>query len=228
MRIFLIFLLFPFVTFAQLDSGYVHFFIYPDQCKVIINDSLIVKTKSKIMLPQGIHNIKITGDKLKSVNENFKVTKDSTVIYRKIMGYSDAYNSYKSEMIEYRFKKSTTIFSASVLAGITLYLTYNLTIQTINKQNAAYENALFHKNAYQNSYTPTDLALHKSNFYKYKDEYYKYRRQKYNAIPISIIGSFITYKVYKYNQSIKKPKYMEPLSVNYNIINQQIFLSYEF
>ncbi len=228
MRIFLIFLLFPFVTFAQLDSGYVHFFIYPDQCKVIINDSLIVKTKSKIMLPQGIHNIKITGDKLKSVNENFKVTKDSILTYRKIMSYNDAYKTYKSELREYTLAKSAMITSTSLIAGLTLYLTYNYTFQARNNMKSSYDNAMNYKNLFDNSYNSVDMLTYENEFNKHKDNYYKYKKQVYLALPVFLVGSFLTYKSFKYTKTIKKPNYLESLSVNYNLFNNQYYISYAF
>jgi hypothetical protein len=87
---------------------------------------------------------------------------------------------------------------------------------------------MYYKDLYLSSFNPTDLASNRNSFNKYKDEYYKFRREKYYVLPIAIVGGFLTYKTYKYAKSIKKPRYIEPLSFNYNMFNNQFYLSYEF
>ncbi len=228
MKTFLAFLLFPLFTLAQTDTGYLHLYIYPDQCKVIINDSLAVNAKSKLALPQGLYKINISGAKLKTVTENIKITKDSTLVYRKIMGASDSYRKYKSELTEYNLKKAAMITSTTLLAGLTLYLTYNYTFQAKKNQDKAYENAINNKKLYDTSFNTTDMIAYESAFNKNKDDYYKFKKQVYYAIPVALVGSFLTYQSYKYTKSIKKPKYIESLGFNYNIFNNQFYLSYDF
>jgi hypothetical protein len=230
MKKFLLFLLFylPINVFAQENVGFLQLYVYPDQCKISINDTLFVKSKSKISLPQGTHKINISAPKLKSVSQVITIQKDSTTIYRKILGYNDTYLAYKNDLREYSLKKGAIVTSTAILVGLTLYLTYNFTIQSAHRQKEAYDKTMYYKDLYLSSFNPTDLASNRNSFNKYKDEYYKFRREKYYVLPIAIVGGFLTYKTYKYAKSIKKPRYIEPLSFNYNMFNNQFYLSYEF
>jgi hypothetical protein len=228
-KILLIILLYiPIKVLSQENVGYLQLYIYPDQCKITLNDSISLKSKSKTALTAGTYKINISAPKLMTVTENLKIEKDSTLIFRKILTYNDTYVSYKKEMREYSLKKGAIITSSAIIAGLTLYLTYKYTIQANNNQNKAYQTAMNYKNLYENSYNSIDIENNKNNFYKYKDEYYKYKKQKYISIPIAIIGSYMTYKSFKYSKTIKKPKYVEPLSFNYNMFNNQFYISYAF
>ncbi len=230
MKKFLLILLFylPINVFAQQNVGFLQLYIYPDQCKISINDTLFVTSKSKTTLPQGTHKINISAPKLKSILEIITIQKDSTLVYRKILGYNDSYKLYKSEMTEYNLKKGAMVTSTSLLAGLTLYLTYNFTINARNKQKVAYDNVIRYKNLYRSSYNVEDISYFKIKFNENKEDYYKYRNQRTFAIPVAILGSFLTYKSLMYTLSIKKPKYTEPLSFNYNMFNNQFYISYEF
>lgn len=228
MRIFLLLILLPFSTLAQNGSGFLQLYIYPDQCKILINDSLILKSKDKITLPAGTYNLSITAPKLKSISEKITITKDSTLIYRKILGYSDSYRAYKSELTEYNLKKGAMITTTSLLAGLTLYLTYNYSIQAKRNQDKSYDNAMYYKNLYDNGFNSVDLITYENEFNKHKNDYYKYKKQIYYAVPVFIVGSFLSYKSLQFTKSIKKPKYLESVGFNYNIFNNQYSISYVF
>ena len=226
--LFILLFYFPISVYSQQNVGYLQLYIYPDQCKISINDTLFVTSKSKTMLPQGTHKINISAPKLKSVSEVITIQKDSTLVYRKIIGYNDSYLAHKKEMRDYSLKKGAIVTSTALIAGLTLYLTYKYTIQASNNQDKAYQIAMNHKLLYETSFNSVDIENNKNNFYKYKDEYYKYKKQKYISIPIAIIGSYLTYKSIKFSKTIKKPKYVEPLSFNYNMFNNQFYISYAF
>ncbi len=218
----------PIKVYSQQSNGYLQLFIYPDQCSIMINDTLLAKAKSKITLPQGTHRISIKAPKLKSISEDIIIQKDSTLVYRKILGYNDAYLAYKSEMLEYNLKKGAMITSTTLMAGLTLYLTYNFTVLSKKRQKTAYDNAMRNKFLYESSFNSSELEGYKVLFNEYKDEYYKQRNQQYFALPIAIVGTYITYKSYKFTKKIIKPKYTEPLSFNYNLFNKQFYLAYAF
>lgn len=116
-----------FISKSQDSTGTVQFYVLPDTLHILIDGNLKLKSTAKVKLPPGKHNILIKAKTLATTNESFMVYKDSTVYYRKIVGYNDDYKRYKSEMNKYNFYRSSLLVSSSVLVLGGYFLTYSYT-----------------------------------------------------------------------------------------------------
>lgn len=199
---------------SQDSSGTVQFYVLPDTLHILIDGNLKIKSTAKIKLPPGKHSVLIKGKTLATTNETFTIQKDSTIYYRKIVGYSDAYKQYRTEMNKYNFYKTSFYASSTLLVLGGYFVTYSYTKNMIDYQNEAKRNAEYYATRYQYALTESELVEYRDKFRSYKKEYDKYRSQKYYMLPVAVLSTYIALKSIGYFKKIKKPNYIEPLSFN--------------
>lgn len=203
-----------FISKSQDSTGTVQFYVLPDTLHILIDGNLKLKSTAKVKLPPGKHNILIKAKTLATTNESFMVYKDSTVYYRKIVGYNDDYKRYKSEMNKYNFYRSSLLVSSSVLVLGGYFLTYSYTKNMSDNQKESKRLAEYYAERYQLAVTESQLQEYGDKFRTHKKDYDKYRTQKYMMLPVAILSTYIAYKSFSIYKSIKKPSYLEPLSFN--------------
>lgn len=217
MRLLLLLLLLPFASLAQTDSGSVQFYVYPDYANILLDNNISVKNNKKIKVPVGKHKLNITGSKLLTYTDSVNIIKDSTIIFRKIMPNSIEYLAYKKDLKKYNFENSATLISMGLVGFSTVYFTYNIYKQSKIIRDNALRMAEYSITLYEKSTSKAEIEMHKNTFERNKKEYYKYNKQMYYSIPVGIVGSFVTYKIYKYFKSKKKPQFIELTGLNYFI-----------
>lgn len=212
MRFFLLLLLLPFSALAQNGSGFLQLYIYPDQCKILINDSLTLKSKDKITLPAGTYNLSITAPKLKSVSEKITIVKDSTVLYRKIMKYNDEYSKYLQDLKNSNFKKSVILISGSSVFLFSSFMVY----YSHNQKKMSQELAKEYIDLYMNTYNANTLEEIRNKYESEKNNFYRNNRNIYTYAGVALASTIVTYYFVK---KIKKPKYINNLGFNLNLNN---------
>lgn len=199
---------------SQDSSGTVQFYVLPDTLHILIDGNLKIKSTAKINLPPGKHSVLIKGKTLATTNETFTIHKDSTIYYRKIVGYSDAYKQYRSEMNKYNFYRSSLLVSSAVLVFGGYFLTYSYTKNMSDNQKESKRLAEYYAERYQLAVTESQLEEYGDKFRSYKKDYDRYRTQKFLMMPVAILSTYLAYKSFSIYKSIKKPSYLEPLSFN--------------
>lgn len=231
MRFFFLLLLLPFSAIAQTDSGYVQFYIYPNYSKIVLDNNTVINSSEKIKIPIGKHKLVISGSKLLTSSDSIDVVKDSTIIIRKIMPNSIEYTAHKKELKKYNNESTATIISMGLVGFSTIYFTYNIYKQSKIQRDEEVRMAEYSQTLYERTSVLSEIEIHKGNFERNKENYYKYNRQMYYAIPVGVVGSYLTYKIYKFYKSKKKPQFIELSGLNYfmdiNNINT-ISMSFKF
>lgn len=209
-----IIILFPFFAFSQESTGSIQFYVYPDTIHILIDSSIKIKATAKISLPVGKHNLLIKGKTLSTINESFNIYKDSTVYFRKIIGYNNAYKKYKVELNKYTFYRTSLAISSSIFVLGGYYISYSVTKQIHEQEKEAKRLAEYYATKYQSTPKEHELEGYRDKFRSYKKDYDKYRVQKYMMVPVALLTTFIAYKSVGFYKKIKKPIYLEPLSFN--------------
>lgn len=216
---------------AQTDSGYVQFFVYPDSCHILLNKTVAVKAKQKLKLSVGDYDLSIKGKNYQPINTSIRIHKDSTVYYRKILEYNNEYKNYQKELTEYTIKRNLVYVSSAVIFFSGAYLTYNMMNNIKNKRDSRLVYAKLDQANYFLATNQADIDKYKNQFEKNKSDYHKYNKQIYLPIPIVIVSGYLSYRVFKYTKSLKKPSYLEPISLNYynDLYNRHNFtINYKF
>lgn len=210
--------LFPIFTFSQESKGTIQFYVYPDTLHILIDSSIRIKSNEKISLTAGKHNLLIKGKILSTINESFNIYKDSTVYFRKIVGYNDSYKKYKSEMAKYSFYSTSFVIASSALVLGGYYVSYAVTKQLSDQQKESKRLAEYYATQYQFTYNESELKEYQDKFRSYKKDYDRYRVQKFMMVPVALLTTFFAYKSVGLYKKIKKPTYLEPLSFNMGYI----------
>lgn len=212
----ILFCLIPLLAKSQSDSGFVQFYVYPDNCEILINNSIKVGSKQLIKLKSGENILQIKGnDKLKIINEKIIIYKDSTSQYRKILTYNDEYLKYQSDLKKYNFKNAAYLATASILTIGSIGFIYIYTKNNIINRNEYKNSAELNAMNYNNAYSLDDMEVFKKAYEKDKENYYKYNRNIYYAIPIALASSYACYKLLKASYNLKRPEFKKHLSFNY-------------
>lgn len=207
-------ILLPLFAHSQESIGTIQFYVYPDTMHILIDSSIKIKANAKVSLPVGKHSLLIKGKTLSTLNESFTIYKDSTVYYRKIVGYSDGYKKYKSEYNKYSFYRTSFAISSSAIILGGYYFSYIKTKQLIDQQKESKRLAEYYATQYQNTFIKEELEGYRDKFRAHKKDYDRYRVQKFMMAPVVILSTFLAYKSFGIYKKIKKPTYLEPLSFN--------------
>ena len=207
-------ILLPFFAHSQESIGTIQFYVYPDTIHILIDSSIKIKANAKMSLPVGKHHLLVKNKKLSTLNESFYIYKDSTVYYRKIVGYNDAYKKYKSELNKYSFYRTSFVISSSVLVLGGYIASYSITKQLYEQQKESKRLAEYYASKYQLTPKESELEGYRDKFRSYKKDYDRYRVQKFMMAPVVILTSYLAYKSLGFYKKIKKPTYLEPLSFN--------------
>ncbi len=214
-------------SFSQTDSGFVQFYVYPDEVSITIDAATLAKAKEKLKLPIGLHQFIIKGAKLETVNSSFMIIKDSTILVRKIMVYNNEYKSYLKLDKKNKSIRSASVYAGFVTTGACLVLSAYSFYQSSNSKELAQNDF----DSYNKASNYNDIVKLKSSLETNRNNYYKFQNYGVAFAALSAVSAFSFYKIIKYtNKKYAKPVYSEPISSSFLVLpnNYSFCIKYKF